>query len=87
VVTCAGYSDVCRVTPVVPKTWDVTLRRSQPWPHGPGWGLRAWRYQAFKGWVARMSWVDVAWIVTAVVVMAAAAGTVFLLGVYVFDLF
>ena len=40
-----------------------------------------------EGWVARMSWVDVAWIVTAVVVMAAAAGTIFLLGVYVFDLF
>ena len=34
-----------------------------------------------------MSWVDVAWILTAVVVTAAAAGTIFLLGVYVFDLF
>jgi hypothetical protein len=37
--------------------------------------------------MARMSWVDAAWIVTAVVMMAAAACAIFLLGVYVFDLF
>jgi len=30
-----------------------------------------------------MSWLDVAWILTAVVVMAAAAGTIFLLGAHV----
>jgi hypothetical protein len=33
-----------------------------------------------------MSWLDVAWILTAVVVMAAAAGTIFLLGAYVLGL-
>jgi hypothetical protein len=42
-----------------------------------GWGLRV----ALSG---PMSWLDVAWILTAVVVMAAAAGTIFLLGAYVF---
>jgi hypothetical protein len=33
-----------------------------------------------------MSWLDVAWILTAAVVMAAAAATVFLLGAYILDL-
>jgi hypothetical protein len=52
----------------------------------PGLGLRAWRYQALKGWVARMSWLDLAWILTATVVIAAAAATIFLLGGYVLGL-
>jgi hypothetical protein len=33
--------------------------------------------------MARMSWLDVAWILTAAVLMAAAAVMIFLLGAYV----
>jgi hypothetical protein len=33
-----------------------------------------------------MSWLDVAWILTGTVVMAAAAATIFLLGAHVFGL-
>ena len=36
------------------QTYDMTLCRSQFWPQNPGLGLRAWRYQALRGWVARM---------------------------------
>jgi hypothetical protein len=58
----------------------------QPWPlTGVGaFALRAIR--ARKGWMARMSWLDVTWILTATVVIAAAAATIFLLGGYVLDL-
>jgi hypothetical protein len=60
----------------------VTLRRSQPWPHEPGVGALS-----LKDWgMVRLSWLDVAWILTGTVVMAAAAGMIFLLGAELFGL-
>jgi hypothetical protein len=41
-------------------------------------------YQALN--LGGVSWLDVAWILVGTVVMAAAAGTIFVLGAYVFGL-
>jgi hypothetical protein len=54
---------------------------------GGAMGPSRWLYQVLKGWVASMSWLDVAWILVATVVIAAAGAAIFLLGAYVLGLF